>query len=195
MMTKQRLGDAADMLNMKFNFDKNVEFLGHKEEAARELYNWCRDQERSAGKTMEQFHAEQAAWSQSTFGSDADRGPIGPMKHLAREVLTEMLGIPREDVTAILQKAKHGDGLSDVVEHADLQFLVFDSSRRAGFTFKDLLEACFKKLEVNKARQWGPKTGDEPVEHIKAAAGVAEPAQPNASRSPEEGRVGADPPA
>lgn len=45
MLTKQRLGEAADMLNMKFNFDKNVEFLGHKEEAARELYNELRNVE------------------------------------------------------------------------------------------------------------------------------------------------------
>lgn len=194
-MDRQRFGEAADMLNDKFNFDRKPEFMGKKEESLRDLYNWCRDQERSAEKTMEQFHVEQAAWSQSTFGSDAERGPIGPMKHLAREVLTEMLGIPREDVTAILQKAKHGDGLSDVVEHADLQFLVFDSSRRAGFSFKDLLEACFKKLEINKARQWGPKTGDQPVEHIRGEQKAAEPAQPTASRSPEEGRAVADPPA
>lgn len=46
MLTKQRLGDAADILDMKFNFERKPEFMGHKEEALRELYHWCREQER-----------------------------------------------------------------------------------------------------------------------------------------------------
>lgn len=43
---KQRIGDMADVLNMKLHFDQRPEFQGHKEESARELYNWLREQER-----------------------------------------------------------------------------------------------------------------------------------------------------
>lgn len=50
---------------------------------------------------LQLFWTEQAAWSQATFGADDVRGPDGPAKHLAREVLTEILGIDREDVDAI----------------------------------------------------------------------------------------------
>lgn len=165
---KQRIGDMADILDLKFSFERKPEFQGHKEESARELYNWLRDQERTVSEpTMADFHAQQAEWSQATFGPDSERGPLGPMKHLAREVLTEMLGIPRDEVTALLRRAEGGDGLKDVIEHADLQFLVFDAARRAGFTFKDLLEACFKKLAINKSREWGPRSADQPVEHVR----------------------------
>jgi len=100
-------------------------------------------------EAMKRFWTEQAAWSQATFGTDAERGPSGPLKHLAKEV-NEAMANP-----------------SDVFEFADMLFLVFDSTRRAGFTYDQLLAACFEKLAINKARKWGPRTGDEPVEHVR----------------------------
>jgi len=119
-------------------------------------------------QTMPRFWREQAEWSQATFGLDTERGPRGPLMHLAREVLTEMLHIPREAVDEIFKliPADCGD-FSDVMEWADMQFLIFDACRRAKFTYHDLLTACFSKLEINKQRKWGPKTGDAPVEHIR----------------------------
>lgn len=92
---------------------------------------------------------EQAKWSQATFGSDLDRGPIGALKHLAKEV-NETLEKPR-----------------DRTEYADCFLLVIDAARRAGITFGDLVEASADKLEVCKQRQWGTPNGDEPVEHVR----------------------------
>ena len=102
--------------------------------------------------SLEAFWHAQSAWSQSTFGSDSVKGPIGALKHLAKEV-AEVLAAP-----------------DDLEEYADLQFLVFDATRRAGFSYDDMVEACHAKLAKNKARSWpAPTAGDEPVEHIKVS--------------------------
>ena len=101
---------------------------------------------------MYHFWKAQAEWSRRTFGSDTSRGPIGPLKHLAKEV-NETLAAP-----------------NDLEEYADCLFLLFDASRRAGFGYDDLLNAAWDKLEKNKAREWPtPGPGDEPVEHIRNA--------------------------
>ena len=44
------------------------------------------DRSAEAGQTFLEFARLQAEWSQATFGTDAERGPIGPLKHLAKEV-------------------------------------------------------------------------------------------------------------
>ncbi len=96
------------------------------------------------------FWKAHSQWSQATFGSDSERGPTGPLKHLAKEV-NEALANP-----------------SDISEFADLVFLSFDAARRAGFTYDELVAAAWAKLEVNKARKWAPPTkGDEAVEHVR----------------------------
>lgn len=98
---------------------------------------------------MRNFWYALADWSQSTFGSDRTRGPVGPLKHLAKEV-QEVLAAP-----------------NDLEEYADMLFLVFDATRRAGFCYDELLAAARAKLLKNKARQWPTLAGDEPVEHIR----------------------------
>ena len=40
--------------------------------------------------TMYAFWNEQADWSEATFGTTADRGPIGPLKHLRKDVVVEI---------------------------------------------------------------------------------------------------------
>lgn len=85
---------------------------------------------------MRDFWREQAAWSQATFGPDDVRGPAGPLKHLRKEI-DEVLAAP-----------------ADIEEYADLLFLVFDATRRAGFVYDDLLGACWDKLFKNKQRTW-----------------------------------------
>jgi NTP pyrophosphatase (non-canonical NTP hydrolase) len=108
--------------------------------------------------TMTQFHAEQAAWSQATFGKDTERGPIGPMLHLAKEV---------EEVLADIRTPNAADKLPE--EFADCLFLLFDASRRAGISYDALLNAAWVKLEKNKRRTWPkPKSNDEPVEHDRS---------------------------
>lgn len=101
------------------------------------------------GMKFTQFWNEHAQWSQATFGSDIERGPAGPLKHLKKEAEEALL--------------KQGD----LVEYADCLFLIFDATRRAGFSLSELIDAALDKLEVNKKRKWNPPTSDEPVEHVR----------------------------
>ena len=100
--------------------------------------------------TMWAFWGAQAEWSEATFGTIAERGPIGPLKHLKKEV-DETLAKPH-----------------DLEEYADMLFLLVDATRRAGFTYDQWVEKAFEKLEKNKKRTWAkPTASDEPVEHIR----------------------------
>lgn len=98
---------------------------------------------------LDKFWNELSVWSQATFGSDSVRGPQGPLKHLKKEV-EECLKNP-----------------SDIFEYADLLFLVFDSCRRAGFTYDELCTTVHAKLEINKNRRWGKPNENEAIEHIR----------------------------
>lgn len=100
------------------------------------------------GPTLREFWDEQADWSRATFGPDSG-GPTGALAHLAKEV-KECQEKP-----------------DDIFEFADIMFLAFDSCRRAGFTYEQLLDAIWKKLEINKNRKWGPRVPGQPVEHIR----------------------------
>jgi hypothetical protein len=102
---------------------------------------------------VQAFWDAQAEWSKATFGTDIERGPIGPLKHLEKEA--------RE------AQAKPEDEL----EMADCLFLVFDAARRSGLTLDALIHACEIKLEINKRRIY-PKTTDMSamVEHLRPAS-------------------------
>ncbi len=114
------------------------------EMAATEIYNM------KIGYDFQDFWNAQSDWSQATFGLDSVRGPIGPLKHLAKEA----------------KEASEAPG--DIIEYADLLFLVVDATRRAGFTARQLLDACFEKLAVNRQRTWQkPTSPDEAVEHVR----------------------------
>ncbi|WP_394346561.1 DUF550 domain-containing protein [Klebsiella pneumoniae] len=94
----------------------------------------------------DQVRREHAEWSQATFGNV---GPVGPLKHLAKEAM---------------EAAVEPDDLS---EWADMQFLLWDAQRRAGITDEQITQAMIEKLAVNKQREWpAPKDG-EPRLHIK----------------------------
>lgn len=101
----------------------------------------------SSEKTLEEFWRAHSEWSQATFGTDAERGPRGPLKHLLKEA----------------QEALDDPG--DVIEIIDCLFLVFDAARRAGLAYQMMVDLAFHKLEINKARKWPTPTSDEPVEH------------------------------
>ncbi len=102
-------------------------------------------------RDIQAFWLAQAEWSRATFGSDTERGPLGPLKHLAKEAAEAQAGPPW-----------------DLSEFVDCLFLICDSTRRAGFTYDQLLAAAWAKLEVNKARTWTkPTKGDEAVEHVR----------------------------
>jgi hypothetical protein len=88
-------------------------------------------------------------WSDSTFGSRNEKGPIGPLKHLKDEC-DEAIENP-----------------DDISEFADLQFLLWDAASRAGHDIVDLTEACEDKLRVLVTRKY-PKVPDgEPSFHLK----------------------------
>lgn len=86
-------------------------------------------------------------WSDETFGPRSEKGPIGPLKHLKKEV-DEVLEDPHE-----------------IEEYADLAFLLLDSLHRAGFDCADLDSAMARKMDVLKARVYPKGDPDEPAEH------------------------------
>lgn len=91
---------------------------------------------------------DHAEWSNATFGDEREKGPIGPIKHLK------------------LECDEAAESLSGG-EFADLQLLVWDSARRAGFNIFDLMFECREKLKVIKRRIY-PKVPDgEPSLHVK----------------------------
>lgn len=105
----------------------------------------------------------QSAWSQDTFGSDAECGPMACLKHLEKEAIE-------------CQQAVGTDKLKE--ELADCLLLILDASRRGGITHFQLLSEAIKKLEINKSRTWSKPTGDAPAEHIRDNALPAEGVAP-----------------
>ncbi len=105
------------------------------------------------------FFTEHAVWSQETFGSDTERGPLGALKHLELEA--------REAQGHITALGIHNPpGLRE--EIADCLFLTFDAARRSGMGFDDLFDTVFAKFAKNKKRKWQkPTRGDEPIGHIR----------------------------
>ncbi|EJJ5356427.1 DUF550 domain-containing protein [Salmonella enterica] len=89
---------------------------------------------------------EHAGWSDRTFGCV---GPVGPLKHLSKEAL-EAAAAP-----------------SDLLEWADMQFLLWDAQRRAGISDAEITVAMEEKLVINKTRQWSEPKDGEPRPHIK----------------------------
>lgn len=101
------------------------------------------------GEFFSELYRDESNWSQETFGTDAEHGPIGALKHLEKEA--------RE------AQAEPGD----MMEYADCFLLILDASRRAGFDLWVLLQASRTKLEMCKQRKWQKQNGDEPAEHIR----------------------------
>lgn len=92
-------------------------------------------------------------WSQQTFGTDQQRGPLGALKHLEKEAVEA-------------QEACQGRG--DLQEElADCFLLILDASRRAGMQPPQLIEAARQKMEINKTRHWPAPVDDTPTEHVR----------------------------
>ena len=94
-----------------------------------------------------------ASWSNATFGDEASRGPIGPLKHLVKEVQNELLpptGDPKK-----------------LDEYADVLILWCDAVRRAGFCCDDALIAAKLKMSINRTRNYPKPLGDAISEHIR----------------------------
>ncbi|WP_375374059.1 DUF550 domain-containing protein [Hafnia paralvei] len=104
----------------------------------------------------ERIRREHAEWSDATFGNV---GPVGPLKHLSKEAL---------------EAAADPD---DLLEWADMQFLLWDAQRRMGIPDDFITIAMIEKLEINKKRQWPEPKDGEPRLHIntQSAQPVIEP--------------------
>ena len=92
---------------------------------------------------------DQSAWSQATFGRDCERGPIGTLKHLAKEAVEAQ------------------EKPDDEFEYADCLLLVLDAARRAGLSPLQLVKVARDKMVINKTREWLKPTDDNPVEHVR----------------------------
>jgi hypothetical protein len=99
---------------------------------------------------MQRFWNEHAEWSQATFGTDTERGPLGALRLLEKEAREA-----QADIT-------------DRVEYADCLFLILDAARSSGMSLDDLLDVAFEKLATNKKRTWAvPKFEDMPIKHVR----------------------------
>lgn len=103
-------------------------------------------QERRKADSRANVRREHAEWADTTFGNI---GPVGPLKHLSQEAL-EAAAAP-----------------GDLSEWADMQFLLWDAQRRAGYTDEQITQAMIEKLAINKQRQWPEPKDGEPRLHIK----------------------------
>lgn len=134
-------------------------------------------------------------WSNPTFGDEQARGPIGPLKHLVKEVCVELLGLSPGCWHAVERELERGtslarhelDGgqrLSRPDEWADLLILVLDGHRRAMCSApapeysalrepqqlaRRMLGDAFEKMSRNRMREYPrPEPGDEAIsEHVK----------------------------
>lgn len=109
-------------------------------------------------------------WSNRTFGNELERNPVGPLKHLAKEVCCEILGIPDEHVAAMWPHFGKREGSTDIYkleEYADVLILLMDATRRAGHSWDDLMTAAVAKHAINTARTYPKPTGDEISEHVR----------------------------
>jgi hypothetical protein len=94
-------------------------------------------------------------WSEKTFGPKEHRGPLGPLKHLAKEAV----------------EAQNAVGTDELLEElADCLFLLVDATWRSGFWTTDLMRAAMLKLDKNKGREWGDWRTKDPnaaIEHVR----------------------------
>lgn len=122
----------------------------------KDFYDWVDKRGQNINNTLTSFYAwmqKREAWSRDTFGTNYKRGPVGPAKHLRKEV--------DEYLAADTQK-NAGE------EIADMLFLIFDVATRSGFTFAEIVYQLERKLSINKTREWPKGASDEPIEHNRA---------------------------
>lgn len=101
------------------------------------------------GEELHHLAADQAAWSQETFGSDDERGPLDALLHLEKEA--------REAAAAP----------NDHEEYADCFLLILDAARRSGISPIDLVRCAQKKMAKNRCRTWPQPIDGMPVEHVR----------------------------
>jgi hypothetical protein len=111
-------------------------------------------------------------WSNKTFGDEAERGPKGPLWHLAKEVVCECLGVLPGHFDAFMKFQNDvvmgGSHQVDVSEIRDVLILLMDATRRAGLSWCELVSGAEAKMDVNVQRHYPKPTGDEISEHDRS---------------------------
>jgi hypothetical protein len=108
-------------------------------------------------------------WSNKTFGDEQSRGAKGPLWHMAKELLVEVLGVPCHEYTAIADEyADKTCTHFDEIEIADLLILEMDAIRRAGYSWPQMLAIADTKVAVCETRVYPKPAGDEISEHDRS---------------------------
>lgn len=124
------------------------------------------DQPGVANKDFKQLYWEVFCWSQKTFGPTSIRGPVGPLKHMAKEILVELLGYNPVSFDEFIKQPRRDDPC-DLTELADVAILLCDAASRAGHSYGNLCQAGLKKMTTNKARTYPKPKGDDISEHVE----------------------------
>lgn len=103
-------------------------------------------------------------WSERTFGSDKERGPLGALRHLEKEAREAQA---EAEKCTLLREGWSMERLRE--ELADCLLLILDASRRAGVKPMQLVEAAQRKMAVNRSRSWPTPSpfDDLPIEHVR----------------------------
>lgn len=132
------------------------------------------------GAKLYDLAADQAEWSQKTFGADAERGPIGALRHLAKEAVEAVEAYEAvERAVAVHDPHTEMLALKFGEELADCLLLLLDASRRGDVSPVDLVIAAQAKMKVNRTRVYQKTPDGVPSEHVRetdgrfAALGVA----------------------
>jgi hypothetical protein len=120
---------------------------------------------------LSELVGDQAEWSQATFGTDQERGPVGALKHLQKEAREAHEAYERLSIARTANVGRE-EAVSDAkaelaTELADCLLLLLDASRRSGIKFATLVDHAKAKMIVNRQRTWPKPTSDEPVEHVR----------------------------
>lgn len=115
--------------------------------------------------------ADQSEWSQATFGTDQERGPVGAWRHLPKEceetveAWESLLVANPEDRPRLAAKVAE--------EQADQLLLFLDGNRRSGLSLLDVVKAAHRKMKVNRTRIYHRTPDSVPAEHDRSGEGKA----------------------
>lgn len=112
---------------------------------------------------------DQSEWSQKTFGTDHERGPVGAWRHLQKEAgetieawETMRALLESDDPSSVVQADKVAE------EQGDMLLLWLDGCRRSGLTPSDVIQAAQAKMAVNRTRVYKRTPDGVPAEHDRS---------------------------
>jgi hypothetical protein len=106
------------------------------------------------GLALTALTIDQNDWSATQFGMPDVKGPVGPLRHMEKEV--------REAI----------EKPNDIEEYADILILWLDATWRAGFSMEQVIQAAHNKMKVNRERHWQKIIDpNAPCEHERIGSG------------------------